>query len=68
MARAGVEMQEEKVMTLWSGVKAGLVRIWQLSALRVRKALARVTEWRYNDEAYLLRPRCCRNEQFREPE
>jgi len=53
-------------MTLWNSAKARLVRLWQMSALNVRKALARVTEWRRNNEAYLLRPRCCRNEQYRE--
>ena len=66
--RAGDETLEERVMTLWSSAKAGLVRLCQISVLNVRKGLARVTEWRWNDEAYLLRPRCCRNEQFRESE
>jgi hypothetical protein len=52
-------------MTLWSGVKAGLDRLWQMSAFTVRKALSRVTEERHSQvgQAYLLHPRCCRTEQ-----
>ena len=52
-------------MTLWSRAKAGLVRLWQMSALTVREGLSRVAEERCNQvgHAYLLHPRCCRTEQ-----
>jgi hypothetical protein len=52
-------------MTLWSRAKAGLVRLWQISALTLREALSRVADERHNQvsEAYLLHPRCCRTEQ-----
>ena len=52
-------------MTLWSRAKAGLVRLWQVSALTLREALSRVAEERHNQvgKAYLLHPRCCRTEQ-----
>ena len=53
-------------MTLWSRAKAGLVRLWQMSALTVRQGLSRVAEERRNQvgHAYLLHPRCCRTEQY----
>jgi hypothetical protein len=52
-------------MTLWSRAKAGLVRLWQMSALTVRQALSQVNDERHKQvgEAYLLHPRCCRTEQ-----
>jgi hypothetical protein len=52
-------------MTRLSNASATLVRLWQMSALGIRNVLARVTDG-CNQDAYLLRPRCCRNEQFRE--
>ena len=52
-------------MTLWSRAKAGLVRLWQMSALTVRQAFSQVNDEHHNQvgEACLLRPRCCRTEQ-----
>ena len=51
-------------MTLCSSA-AGLVRLWQMSALSVRKVLSRVSEGRrdHAGQSYLLHPRCCRTEQ-----
>jgi hypothetical protein len=53
-------------MTLWRSAKAGLVRLRQTLALRVRKVLSRVIEGRCNQvgHAYLLHPRCYRTEQY----
>jgi hypothetical protein len=53
-------------MTLWYRAKAGLVRHWRMSALRVKNVLSRVTKGRRNQvgQAYLLHPRCCRTDQF----
>jgi hypothetical protein len=52
-------------MTLGINVRAKLVRLWKMSMLGIRNVLAWVTDG-CNQDAYLLRPRCCRNEQFRE--
>ena len=52
-------------MTLWINVRAKLVRLWRMPVLGIRNDLARVIDG-CNQGAYLLRPRCCRNEQFRE--
>ena len=53
-------------MTLWCSAKAGVVWLWEISALRVRKVLSRMTEGRRNQvgHAYLLQPRCCHTEQY----
>jgi hypothetical protein len=53
-------------MTLCCSAKAGVVWLWEISALRVRKVLSRMTEGRRNQvgHAYLLQPRCCRTEQY----
>lgn len=51
-------------MTLWSNSRAALVRVWQMSVLGIRNVL--VVDGPCTQDAYLLRPRCCRNEQFRE--
>ena len=51
-----------------SNVKADLVRLWKITAMRVRNALARVTEQNRNEveQVSFLRSRRCRNDQFRE--
>jgi hypothetical protein len=52
-------------MTLWKGC---IFRLWQWAALALQRALGWVTEGLSNQvgEPYLLRPRCCHNEQFRD--
>lgn len=51
-------------MKLLIKVRAKVVRLWRMPLLGIRDALARVIDG-CNQDAYLLRPRCCRNEQFR---
>lgn len=55
-------------MTQRSNEAGAWVQLWKISALWIRRALTRVVESYRNEaaDAYLLRPRCCRNEQFRE--
>ncbi len=52
-------------MSLWINVRAELGRLWEMSMLGIRNVWARVIDG-CNQDAYLLRPRCCRNGQFRE--
>lgn len=51
-------------MTWWSKARAVLVRWGQMLAPGIRRVLAAVIQGQ--QDAYLLRPRCCHDEQFRE--
>ena len=55
-------------MTQYSSEAGARVKLWKTSVLWIRRALTPVVESYRNEasDAYLLRPRCCRNEQFRE--
>jgi hypothetical protein len=55
-------------MKLWQGSTTEPRRLQQWAAMALQQAVKWVTEGlcRQVGEADLLRPRCCRNEQFRE--
>ena len=53
-------------MTMSSIAKTGLVQLWQVPMIAIRYALAKPTGRQRNqvEEAYLLRPRCCRSQHY----
>jgi hypothetical protein len=44
----------------------GMASPWQRATLVLRQIAGWLGQMRRGGEPYLLRPRCCRNEQFRE--
>lgn len=53
-------------MRSWNSGKSGRVRLWQRTVMLLGQVLKRLSE-QYghpSEDAYLLHPRCCRNERF----